>query len=183
MQVLSQEIKGVFEVRPKVIGDSRGFFSETYRSDAFEEHGIGSNWVQENQSLSTRLHTLRGLHFQVPPKAQAKLVSVARGRILDVFVDLRKDSETYGKWGSVELDWQLCNRVFVPRGFAHGFCTLTDEVIVQYKVDEYYAPDFEQAFMWNDPVIGVEWPVGEPFLSDRDKSHPAFEDFETPFEV
>ena len=137
--------------------------------------------MQENQSLSTRLHTIRGLHLQTPPFAQAKLVRAVQGEILDVFVDLRKDSATYGQWDSIKLSEENCKSVLVPRGFAHGFCTLTESVIVQYKVDNPYAPECEKGIRWNDADIGINWNFSEPQLSERDANLPFFKDFVSPF--
>lgn len=181
MEINPLKLEGTFEIILKKFGDSRGYFMETYSQKVFAEHGLQTDWVQENQSLSSKLHTIRGLHLQTPPFAQAKLVSVVQGEILDVFVDVRKDSATYGQWDSIKLSAENCKSVFVPRGFAHGFCTLTENVIVQYKVDNLYAPDCERGIRWNDSEIGINWNVETPHLSEKDSVAPFFKDFISPF--
>lgn len=181
MEIKPLKLKGTFEVKFNRIGDSRGYFVKIYDKDLFAQHGLQTDWVQENQSFSTRLETIRGLHFQKPPFAQTKLVRVMLGKIHDVFVDLRKDSPTFGQWDSIELSEENCNAVYIPQGFAHGFCTLTQDVIVQYKVDNIYAPDFEGGIRWDDPNLNIDWNTAEPFLSPRDTKMPFFADFVSPF--
>ena len=181
MEIRKLSLEGTFEIRSKKIGDSRGYFAETYRSKLFEEAGMQIDWAQENQSLTSKANTIRGLHFQAPPFAQAKLIRTPVGKVLDVFVDVRKGSPTYGKWDSVIVSEELCNAVYIPRGFAHGFCTLVDNVIVQYKVDSVYNGDSEGGIRWNDPDLGIEWGVDNPRLSERDMSMPLFAAFESPF--
>lgn len=181
LQIRPLKLKGTFEISFNRIGDSRGYFMQTYNKELFAEHGLQTDWIQENQSLSTRPNTVRGLHLQAPPFAQAKLVRVVCGKILDVFVDLRKDSETFGQWDSIVLSGENCRAAYIPRGFAHGFCTLTDDVIVQYKVDNVYAPAAEMGISWNDEQIGVDWQANEPFLSPKDLALPLFKDFISPF--
>lgn len=181
MEIRKLRIEGTFEIRARLIGDLRGYFAEIYLSDAFQEHSLQTGWVQENQSLSTNLHTIRGLHFQAPPFAQTKLVRTPVGKILDVFVDIRRGSPTYGEWDSIVVSDELCNAAYVPRGFAHGFCTLTKDVIVQYKVDNPYSPEHEGGIRWDDPDLAIKWNVKEPFLSQRDLSLPSFSDLITPF--
>jgi dTDP-4-dehydrorhamnose 3,5-epimerase len=181
VEIKPLKLEGTFEITLKRLGDSRGYFMQTYNKELFAVHGLQQDWVQENQSLSTRLHTLRGLHFQSPPFTQAKLVRVVQGEILDVFVDLRKSSLTYGHWDSVRLSEENCKTVYIPHGFAHGFCTLTEDVIVQYKVDNTYAPEFDMGIRWNDPDIGIDWNVNEPFLSPKDSNLPLHRDFVSPF--
>jgi dTDP-4-dehydrorhamnose 3,5-epimerase len=181
LEIKPLKLKESFEITLKKIGDSRGYFMETYRRELFAEHGIETDWVQENESLSTRKHTIRGLHFQTPPKTQAKLVRVVRGEILDVFVDLREDSPTCGQWDSIVLSEENCKAVFVPRGFAHGFCALSENVVIQYKVDNAYAPECEKVIRWNDPAIGIDWNIVEPFLSQRDAEATFYKDFVSPF--
>ncbi len=181
MKINPLKLEGTFEIILKKFGDSRGYFMETYSQKAFAEHGLQTVWVQENQSLSAKLHTIRGLHLQAPPMAQSKLVSVVQGEILDVFVDIRKDSKTFGQWDSIILSAENCKSVLVPRGFAHGFCTLTEDVIVQYKVDNLYSPECEQGIRWNEAEIGIEWNVETPHLSERDSNLPFFKDFVSPF--
>ncbi len=181
MEIKPLKLEGTFEIIIKRFGDSRGYFMETYSQKPFEEFGLQTTWVQENQSLSEKKNTIRGLHFQVPPFAQTKLVRAVQGEILDVFVDIRKDSPTYGEWHSVVLSAENCKAVYVPHGFAHGFCTLTENTIIQYKVDNYYAPDHEGGIRWNDPEIGIEWGEIEPILSEKDKIAQYFKDFISPF--
>lgn len=181
LQINALKLEGTFEIIIKRIGDSRGYFMETYSQKTFAEHGLQTEWVQENQSLSEKKHTVRGLHFQKPPAAQAKLVRVIQGEALDVFVDLRKDSKTYGQWDSLVLSEENCNWVYVPRGFAHGFCTLTQNVIIQYKVDNPYSPEHDSGIRWNDADIGVKWNVENPVLSEKDRNAQFFKDFVSPF--
>lgn len=181
MEIKPLKLEGTFEVKYHRIGDSRGYFVEIYNKQKFVEIGLQTDWVQENQSFSSQIHTLRGLHFQAPPYTQAKHVRVMLGKIYDVFVDLRKDSATFGQWDSIELSEENCNAVYIPHGFAHGFCTLTKDVIVQYKVDNIYSPEFESGIRWNDPTLDIDWPIAEPFLSSRDKEMPFFADFVSPF--
>jgi len=165
------EIPDVILIKPKVFGDERGFFMETYKKPDFERAGIRGEFIQDNHSRSC-YGVLRGLHFQREPYAQAKIVRCIRGVIYDVAVDLRKDSPTFGKWVSVILSefnkWQL----YVPRGFAHGFLVLSDVAEVVYKVDNVYAPDYEGGIIWNDPDVGIKWPIEEPILSEKDKKWP-----------
>lgn len=177
MEFIEQAIKGVWEVRLQPRGDQRGFFMRTYDRGLFSQHGIHKNWVQENHSLSTKKGTLRGLHFQFPPFAEAKLVRAIQGEILDVFVDLRKDSETFGQWGAILLSDGLKNLAFIPRGFAHGYCTLSDVAEVVYKVDSPYTPEQEGGIKWDDPDIGIQWPVAHPILSEKDAQQPSFKAF------
>jgi dTDP-4-dehydrorhamnose 3,5-epimerase len=161
---------------PKVFGDARGSFSETYNAAQFAESGIKLVFVQDNQSWSARAGTVRGLHFQSPPKAQDKLVRVVRGSILDVAVDLRRASRTYGKWVAEELSAQNRKQLLVPIGFAHGFCTLTPDTEVIYKVTEFYSPADDLGIAWDDPDLAIDWPVNkdEVTLSDKDARQSAF---------
>ncbi|GAB6136345.1 dTDP-4-dehydrorhamnose 3,5-epimerase [Thermococcus prieurii] len=165
------EIPDVVLIKPKVFGDERGFFMETYKKPDFESAGIKGEFVQDNHSRS-RYGVLRGLHFQREPYAQAKIVRVVRGVIYDVAVDLRKDSPTFGKWVGVILSehnkWQL----YIPRGFAHGFVVLSEVADVVYKVDNVYAPNYEGGIIWNDPELGIDWPVDEPIVSEKDRKLP-----------
>ncbi|EEB73738.1 dTDP-4-dehydrorhamnose 3,5-epimerase [Thermococcus sp. AM4] len=165
------EIPDVILIKPKVFGDERGFFMETYKKPDFESAGIKGEFVQDNHSRS-RYGVLRGLHFQREPYAQAKIVRVVRGVIYDVAVDLRKNSPTFGKWVGVILSefnkWQL----YIPRGFAHGFLVLSDVADVIYKVDNVYAPDYEGGIIWNDPELDIDWPVDEPIVSEKDRKLP-----------
>ena len=168
---------------PKRHIDARGWFSETFHEARWRAVGIASSFVQDNQSQSSRRGTLRGFHFQEPPAAQAKLVSVPRGRILDVAVDIRRGSPTFGKYVSVELSGDSARQLFVPIGFAHGFVTLDDEVLVMYKVSEYYDAGRDGGIRWNDPQIGFPWPFGatDMIRSERDDRLPLLKDYRSPF--
>lgn len=181
MEIIKLKLEGTYEIRPHLIGDGRGYFVETYLEKGFADHGLQTVWVQENQSLSTDLHTLRGLHFQAPPHAQTKLVRAVVGKVLDVFVDIRKHSATYGQWDSIILSEDLCNAVYVPRGFAHGFCTLTENTIVQYKVDNPYNRESEGGIIWNDKDLAIDWQTDTPKLSERDSAMTDFAELTTRF--
>lgn len=165
-------VPDVLEITPRRYGDDRGWFMETFSAARFADHGIDHGWVQDNQSMSATRGTVRGLHFQRPPAAQAKLVRVVRGAIFDVAVDLRTGSTDFGRWVGVELTADRGNQLYVPIGFAHGFITLTDQCEVAYKVSAPYAPDQEGAVHWLDPTIGIDWPdVGVPAnLSEKDQA-------------
>jgi len=174
MQIIPTAIPEVKEVRPVRHGDARGFFSEIFRDDVLRQHGIEMAFVQENHSLSVDRGVIRGLHFQIPPMAQAKLVRAAAGAILDVAVDIRTGSPTYGRHVAVALSAAEGNQLFVPEGFAHGFCTLEPNTEVIYKVNRYYSPEHDRGTLWNDPALGIAWPVGETdaVLSDKDRRQP-----------
>lgn len=172
MQKILTAHPGVFIIEPLVHGDHRGYFMETYATNTFAELGIDTVFVQDNQSFTAQKGTLRGLHFQNAPMAQAKLVRVTRGAVLDVAVDLRKGSPYYLKWVSAELSAENKRMFFIPRGFAHGFVTLTDDVEFVYKVDNLYSPKDDRGIRYNDPAIGVDWGVEEPILSKKDTSSP-----------
>lgn len=167
-------IDGLFEIRPKKFGDGRGFFSETWSAKAMKEAGIEIDFVQDNHSLSASAGVLRGLHFQLEPAAQDKLIRVARGRVFDVAVDIRPGSSTYGKWLGLELSAAQWNQLLVPRGFAHGFVTLEPECEVLYKASAAYDPALERALRFDDPDLAIEWPVaaGDLIMSDRDRAAP-----------
>ncbi len=160
------------------IEDSRGFFSEIHRRDVFEAAGMFLEFVQDNLSMSIEAGTIRGLHFQTQPFAQAKLIRVIRGRVFDVAVDLRASSPTYGTHVSVELSAAGCRQLLVPVGFAHGFCTLEPNTELEYKVTNYYAPEHDRGLLWNDPDLKIDWPLHglSPHLSDRDRQHPRLKD-------
>lgn len=181
MEIKPHRLKGIFEINLKRISDARGYFMRTYEKGLFAESGLQTDWLQENQSFSARLHTIRGLHFQKPPHTETKLIRVIQGTIFDVFVDLRKDSKTFGQWGSTNLSEDNNKMVYISRGFAHGFCTLTEDVIVQYKVDNKYLLESEGGIRWNDPTLRIEWNVENPFTSEKDANLPFFENFESPF--
>jgi dTDP-4-dehydrorhamnose 3,5-epimerase len=181
MKIEKTTLAGAFLIKPEVFDDERGFFVETYSEKKFKEAGIEADFVQDNHSLSVTKGVLRGLHFQAGDSAQAKLVRVTRGAVYDVIVDLRKDSATYGKWEGFELTAENFYMLFVPRGFAHGFCTLEDYTEFQYKCDNFYDKNSEGGLIWNDPDLKIYWPVENPILSEKDKQHPFFKDFNSPF--
>ena len=170
-------------IAPKRHVDHRGWFSESFHDERLRDIGIPCRFVQDNQSNSARAGTLRGLHFQVPPAAQAKLVMVLRGKILDVVVDMRRGSPTYGKSVSAELSAECGRQVYIPTGFAHGFLTLQDDVLVTYKVSDHYAPAHDSGIRWNDPDIAFPWPTAEADLvvSDKDNRLPYLQEFDSPF--
>lgn len=179
MKIRETDIKGLMVIEPRVFGDARGYFMESFSERKFAAHtGIDVKFVQDNESRSS-YGVVRGLHFQRAPHAQAKLVRVVSGRALDVAVDLREGSETYGKHFSIELSGENHLQVFIPKGFAHGFAALSEEVVFQYKCDEYYAPDSEAAIIWNDPDLNIDWrlPAEDVLVSDKDKNHPKLKDF------
>ncbi|MFD1628163.1 dTDP-4-dehydrorhamnose 3,5-epimerase [Azospirillum griseum] len=174
MDIVSLDIPDVKIIRPKKFGDHRGFFSETYNKKAFAAAGIDLDFVQDNQSLSAEVGTVRGLHFQLPPFAQDKLLRVVRGAILDVAVDIRRNSPTYGQHVTAVISAAEWNQILVPIGFAHGFCTLEPDTEVIYKVTNYYSPEHDRGLLWNDPALGIDWPVSgdKARLSDKDHKHP-----------
>ncbi|MBR1793263.1 MAG: dTDP-4-dehydrorhamnose 3,5-epimerase [Bacteroidales bacterium] len=183
MKAIATDIEGVFIIEPKLFGDARGYFFESFNARDFKAlTGIDITFVQDNESKS-RYGVLRGLHFQLPPYAQSKLVRVVKGNVLDVAVDLRKGSPSYGCHVAVELSEDNHRQLFIPRGFAHGFAVLSQEAIFQYKCDNYYAPDHEGAIAWNDPTLSIDWqiPVADVLLSDKDRNHMPLEGFESPF--
>jgi dTDP-4-dehydrorhamnose 3,5-epimerase len=185
MEVIKTEIEGVVIIEPRVFGDARGYFFESFNAREFaEKTGMQVNFVQDNESMS-HYGVLRGLHFQQPPFAQSKLVRVVKGRVLDIAVDIRVGSPTYGKYVSVELTEDNHRQFFMSKGFAHGFSVLSDEVIFQYKCDEFYAPQSEGAIAWNDPDLAIDWqiPADKVLLSDKDKKHPFLRDFKSPFKI
>ena len=181
MKVTPTALPGVMVIEPKVFGDHRGWFTETYSAAKLSAEGIDTVFVQDNQSFSAQKGTLRGLHFQNNPKAQTKLVRCTKGKILDVAVDIRKGSPNYRKWVAVELTAENFLQLYIPKGFAHAFVTLTDDVEVQYKVDEYYAPDCDRGIRYNDPDIGVDWGDLEPVLSGKDQNSPFLKDSDCNF--
>ena len=176
LEITATAIPDIKVLLPKSFADARGAFSETFNAARFIEHGIKLDFVQDNQSWSSQAGTIRGLHFQSPPKAQAKLVRVVRGRIFDVAVDLRRASPTYGRWVSEELSAQNRKQLLVPVGFAHGFCTLEPDTEVFYKVTDYYSPAHDLGIAWDDPDLAIAWPVPKDkvMLSEKDARQPAF---------
>jgi dTDP-4-dehydrorhamnose 3,5-epimerase len=181
MHIQPLRLPGTYEITLAPRKDDRGYFMRVYDETIFRDHGLQTTWVQENQSRSTRKHTVRGLHFQAPPHAETKLVRVTRGAIFDVFVDLRRQSDTYGQWDAVELTEEKHNMVYIPKGFAHGFCSLTEDVIVIYRVDAYYAPAAEGGLFWQDPDVGIQWPTTDVSLSEKDSKQPLLRDLASPF--
>lgn len=183
MEIIKTKIDGVLIIEPKVFGDSRGYFFESFNTKDFSQHtGTDIIFVQDNESMS-RYGVLRGLHFQCPPFAQSKLVRVVKGTVLDVAVDIRKNSPTFGQHVAVELSGDNHRQFFMPKGIAHGFSVLSPEAIFQYKCDAFYAPQSEGAIAWNDPDLGIDWgiPTNKVILSEKDKHHPCLKDFQTPF--
>jgi dTDP-4-dehydrorhamnose 3,5-epimerase len=177
MKIEKLALDGALLIEPKKIGDARGFFSETFRLDRFEELAGPTRFVQDNQSRSAKRGTVRGLHYQKAPRGQGKLVRVLRGAILDIAVDARTGSPTFGRHVAVELSEENWRQLYVPAGFLHGFCTLTDDVEVTYKVTDYYSPEHDAGVRWNDPAIGIVWPVDEDaaIVSDKDRTAPLFD--------
>jgi dTDP-4-dehydrorhamnose 3,5-epimerase len=178
MEIEQLTIPDVKLIRPKRFGDARGFFSEVYNQPALVKAGIGTTFIQDNHSLSAKIGTIRGLHFQTHPFAQDKLVRVTRGRILDVAVDLRRGSKSYGQHVAAEISAENWTQILVPVGFAHGFCTLEADTEVVYKVSQIYSPANDGGIIWNDPDLGIAWPVGAdaPVLSDKDAKLPRLRD-------
>jgi dTDP-4-dehydrorhamnose 3,5-epimerase len=176
--VIPLALDGAVEIRPRKLGDDRGFFSETYNAKALSEAGINLQFVQDNHSLSAAKGVLRGLHYQLPPHAQDKLVRVVSGSILDVVVDIRKASPTFRKWIALEVSAAKWNQILVPKGFAHGFLTLEENTEVIYKVTDYYSPEHDRSIRFDDPSIGIEWPFAASAvqLSDKDRNAPSLDD-------
>ena len=182
-EVIKIGLEGVVEIIPKRFGDARGFFSETYNEAVLEAHGITARFCQDSHSYSKEKGVLRGLHYQLPPFAQDKLVQVTRGSVLDVVVDIRKGSPTYAQWVSVVLSADKGNQLFVPKGFAHGFVTLKPDTEFVYKVSAFYAPNHDRAIRFDDPEIGIEWPDDPSYfiISDKDRHAPLLTDADNSF--
>jgi dTDP-4-dehydrorhamnose 3,5-epimerase len=182
MDFQKTKLENLILIKPKVFSDNRGFFLESYSKEKFKKAGIAADFVQDNHSMSADKGVLRGLHFQKPPHAQAKLVRVTKGSVFDVVVDLRTESKTFGKWESFLLSEQNKLILFVPKGFAHGFCTMENNTEFMYKVDEFYAPESDSGIIWNDPTLNINWPLeGEPILSEKDCKLQTFKELESPF--
>ena len=180
MKVTATRIPDVLLIEPARFGDNRGFFSESWNKERMAEHGISVDFVQDNHSLSSAAGTVRGLHFQAPPNAQAKLVRCGRGLLFDVAVDIRKGSPTYGQWVGEELSFENGKQLFIPEGFAHGFITRTPDTEIIYKCNAYYAPESDGAILWNS--CGIDWGFnGTPELSAKDANAPSFASFDSPF--
>ncbi len=184
MEITRLAIEEVIRLVPRRFADSRGHFAETWNQRRLAEAGIDLTFVQDNHSYSAKAGTVRGLHFQSPPSAQSKLVRVVRGAILDVAVDIRRGSPTYGKWVSAKLTAEGGEQLLVPRGFLHGFVTLVPDTDVTYKVDSFYAPDCDGAVRFDDPLLAIDWGIdpAEASLSDKDAAAPGFEGFQSPFD-
>ena len=176
-------LTGIFIITPRRFKDGRGFFCETWNADALAEHGINTSFVQDNQSLSSNVRTVRGLHYQSPPHAQDKLVRCGRGALLDVAVDIRKGSPTYGAWTGVELTAENGKQLLVPKGFLHGFITLKPDTEILYKCSDYYAPECDGAIRFDDPDIGIDWGISpdQAVLSQKDAGAPFFKGFDSPY--
>jgi dTDP-4-dehydrorhamnose 3,5-epimerase len=182
MQVETTDLPGLFILRPRVFEDARGFFLESYNRETLRSHGIDAVFVQDNHSKSTR-GTLRGLHYQLPPADQVKLVRVVSGAVWDVAVDIRAGSPTFGRWAAAELSAENFRQLYIPSGFAHGFCVLSEDAEVLYKASHVYSPALERGILWNDATLQIAWPVAEPLLSERDRRLGTLADYlaETPF--
>jgi dTDP-4-dehydrorhamnose 3,5-epimerase len=180
MEILHTEIEGLLIIQPVVFEDERGYFYESYNASKLEAQGFKQNFIQDNVSKSQK-DVLRGLHFQNPPHTQGKLVKVIKGAVLDVAVDLRRDSKTYGKHLTIELTEENKTQFYVPAGFAHGFLTLRDNTIFSYKCTQFYNKDSEESILWNDEDLNIDWGIKNPTISDKDRKAIKFSDFKTPF--
>ena len=180
MNFIKNKIQGLVVIEPKILKDDRGYFYESYNYDLFKENGIKDVFVQDNESLSQK-KVLRGLHFQKPPFSQAKLIRVVQGKVLDVAVDLRKESATYGKHYSIELSEDNKKMFFIPEGFAHGFLTLEDNTIFSYKCTNFYSKESEDSLFWKDADLNIDWGIEDPLLSVKDKHAKNFNEFKTQF--
>lgn len=181
MKLIETKLSGVVLLEPVVHGDHRGYFMESYTRSKLEALGHGYDFVQDNQSLSVQAGVVRGLHYQLAPKAQTKLVRVLTGAVYDVVVDIRKGSPTYGEWIGVVLSEDNKRQIVVPKGFAHGICTLVQNTQLLYKVDEYYSPAHDRGIRWNDPALGIDWPIASPVISAKDDAQPLLADAENNF--
>lgn len=180
MKITNTIFEDAFIIEPTVFGDHRGWFMETYSMKKIEE-ATKTEFIQDNHSYSAKKGVIRGLHFQNNPMAQTKLIRCTRGKIYDVIVDLRRESKTYLKWIKVELSEENKKQLLIPKGFAHGFVTLTDDVEVQYKVDNYYSKECDRSVRWNDPLFGIDWGIEDPQLSDKDLNAPFYKDSDVNF--
>jgi dTDP-4-dehydrorhamnose 3,5-epimerase len=181
MEIKALRLTGTFEIIFNPLRDHRGYFMRVFDQELLREHNLQTEWVHENQSFTARKYTIRGLHFQKPPHSETKLVRAVAGSLLDVFVDLRKSSPTYGEWDSVELSATNHKSVYIPKGFAHAYCTLSADTVMLYKVDNPHAPAFEGGLRWNDPNLRIQWPTDSPMLSPRDEQLEFFSTFKSPF--
>lgn len=174
MKYIETPLEGAWLIEPEKRGDDRGFFARIFCQREFEGHGLASTFVQANNSLSGPRGTLRGMHYQLPPHAETKLVRCIQGAFWDVILDLRPDSPTFGQWFGAELSAANRRMMYVPKGFAHGLITLTEDAESFYLVDEFYSPDFERGVRWDDPKFNIEWPIAPTVISDKDRRHPDF---------
>lgn len=181
MNLIKTKLKDAYILEPKVYGDHRGFFMETYNAKLLEEQDFYSNFVQDNHALSKDSGVLRGLHYQLDPFAQTKLVRVTKGAVYDVIVDIREGSPTFGHWEGFILSEDNKRQLLVPQGFAHGYCTLVENTEFLYKVDNYYSPEHDRGIAWDDPDLNIDWPTSNPILSDKDTMHPYLKDLERQF--
>lgn len=181
MKIIDTKLSGVKLLEPAIFGDHRGFFTESYNEQVAHANGIQHAFIQDNHSLSVEPGVLRGMHYQLSPKAQTKLVRVTAGAIYDVVIDIRKGSPTFGQWQGFILSAANKRQLLVPQGFAHGFCTLVPNCEVQYKVDALYSPEHDRGIAWNDPALAIDWPTSNPILSDKDGKHPVLADAEINF--
>jgi dTDP-4-dehydrorhamnose 3,5-epimerase len=180
MEIKEERINGLISIQPRVFGDDRGYFLESFSKKIYTEFLGNINFVQDNQSLSSK-GVLRGLHFQNPPFDQGKLVQVIKGSVIDVSVDIRKNSPTYGEYCSIILTEREKNQVWIPPGFAHGFCALEDDTIFSYKCTNYYSPENESSILWNDKTLNIDWKIEDPIISEKDKKGIEFLNFVSPF--
>ena len=176
MKIAETKLEGVYIIEPQVFGDARGWFMETYNRKKTPQ--IDCDFVQDNQSFSAQKGTLRGIHFQTNPMAQAKLLRCTRGAVMDVAVDLRPDSNTFKQWVSIELSAENKKQIFIPRGFGHAFITIEDNTEIVYKTDNYYSPEHDKSVLWSDPEIGINWGTDDPIVSDKDKAAPLLKEIE-----
>lgn len=176
MRLLGTKLDSVFLIEPDVFRDHRGFFMESYHQKKWKELGLDFDFVQDNHSLSIQEGTIRGLHYQLHPRAQTKVVRVLCGAIYDVVVDIRRKSPTFRQWIGVILSAENKRQIVIPKGFAHGICTLIPNTEIMYKVDDWYSPEHERGIRWNDPDLGINWPVSDPILSEKDHSYPLLKD-------
>jgi dTDP-4-dehydrorhamnose 3,5-epimerase len=183
MYLEPRKLEGAFEIKLERIGDSRGYFMRFYNREIFAAHNLQTVWEQESVSFNLSKDTVRGLHFQLPPVAETKIVRAVSGAIWDVFVDLRADSTTYGRWDAIELSAENERAVYIPKGFAHGFRTLTDNATIEYKIDAPYRADLSAGIRWNDSTLDIEWNVTNPVISERDAALPFFDAFASPFRM
>jgi len=177
MKITETKLKGVYIIEPQVFGDNRGWFMETYSKKKLQQ--IDCEFVQDNQSYSAEKGTLRGIHFQTPPMAQAKLLRCSRGALMDYAVDINPESETYKQWISVELSAENKKQLFIPRGYGHGFISLTEDTELIYKADNYYSPEHDRAILWSDPELDIDWGTNDPIVSEKDKTAPLLKEIES----